>query len=126
MAFFLEKQQTGATPQVLIDEAKGYMKIKGESFHEDITTFYQDISEWLDRYLSSNFESLTFDCELQYFNSSTSKVLYNMLANMNRHVCEGKKIVVNWISDADNEIIIECGEDFQSDLEDLTFNMVMK
>jgi hypothetical protein len=34
------------------------------------------------------------------------------------------KITVNWITTKNNRIIIECGEDFEEDLENLTFNLI--
>jgi len=36
--------------------------------------------------------------------------------------CEN--ITVNWITTEDNMIIIECGEDFEEDVENLTFNLI--
>ncbi len=38
----------------------------------------------------------------------------------------GKDIIVNWIYDADDDGIEEYGEEFQEDLESLTFNLVQK
>ena len=126
MAFFLEKQKTTSTPYVLIDEANGYMRLEGRSFHENIIAFYREVNEWLDGFLASDFEALTCDFEMNYFNSSTSKLLHNMLLKLDRRASAGKGIVVNWITTEDNEIIIECGEDFQEEIESLTFNMILK
>jgi hypothetical protein len=125
MAFYLEKNQTGSTPYVLIDEEKGYMKIAGESFHENIIEFFKEINAWLNDYLISDFESLTLDFEMLYFNSSTAKLLLNMLINMDDHAQDGKKITVNWITTSNNPIIIECGEDFADEMTSLTFNLVI-
>ncbi len=125
MAFNIEIPKTGSTPYVLVDEAKGYMRFEGESFHENVIAFFEDLNVWLDSYLASDFESLTFDCALSYFNSSTAKLLLNILLNMDECAAKGKNIVVNWITSEANDIILECGEDFQEDCENLTFNMVM-
>jgi hypothetical protein len=39
----------------------------------------------------------------------------------------GKNVVVNWIvSDPDDDMLIECGEDFQEEVENLIFNIVIK
>jgi len=126
MAFYLEKEKTGSTPHVIIDEAKNYMKIEGESYHENIIAFFTDINEWLNGYLESDFESFTVDFELLYFNSSTAKILLNMLINMDDNASGGKQIIVNWITTADNDIIIECGEDFCDEMSELTFNLVIR
>jgi hypothetical protein len=126
MAFRLEKKQTNSTPYVLIDEEKGYMKFEGRSFHENVAVFYSDVNDWLDAYLKKDFGSFTFDFEMNYFNSSTSKLLHNLLMKMDKYASEKNKVVVNWITTNDNDIIIECGEDFQEDIKNLKFNMVIR
>lgn len=125
MALKLEREKTEMTPYVLIDEEKRYMKFEGESYHENVLAFYKEISEWLSGYLKTDFDSFTFDCELKYFSSSTVKVLLNMLLDMDNSKNSGK-ITVNWITTKNNKIIIECGEDFEEDLENITFNFVIK
>lgn len=125
MAFYFEKQKTGSTPYVLVDEEKSYMKFEGESFHENISAFFKEVNDWLDNHLESDFDTLTFDCEMEYFNSSTAKLLLNMLIDMDEHTSDNKKIIVNWITTEDNDIIIECGEDFQEEMEKLEFNLVI-
>ena len=126
MAFRLEKEKTNSTPYVLIDEEKGYMKLVGRSFHENVAVFYADVNDWLDTYLKKDFGSLTFDFEMNYFNSSTSKLLHNLLMKMDKYASEKNKVVVNWITTEDNDIIIECGEDFQEEIQNLEFNMIIR
>ena len=123
MSFRLEHEKTDLTPYVLIDEEKGLMRFEGESYHENIFEFFKEIREWLTGYLKTDFDSFTFDCELKYFNSSTVKVLLGMLLEMDdSDNCEN--ITVNWITTKNNRIIIECGEDFEEDVENLTFNLI--
>ena len=125
MAYFLEKEKTGSTPHILIDEERGYMMFEGESFHENVIEFYREVSDWLEKYLRTDFSAFTFDCELKYFNSSTAKLLFNMLIKMDESAAAGQKVTVNWITTEDNDIIIECGEDFQEEVAHLEFNMVI-
>jgi len=123
MGFILKREKTDLTPYVLIDEDIGYMRMEGESYHENVFDFFSDINEWLRKFLKTDFPSFTFDCELKYFNSSTVKLLLNMLLEMDRS--KGRKnITVNWITTKNNKIIIECGEDFQEDLNHITFNLI--
>ena len=126
MAFYLERQKTTSKPYILIDEAKGYMRLEGRSFHENVVEFFREVNAWLDRYLVSDFGALTFDCEMNYFNSSTTKLLHNLLMKMDKHASIDKKITVNWITTESNDIIIECGEDFQEEVYNLEFNLVVK
>ena len=122
----IELPKTESTPYVSIDEDKGYMRFEGESYSENVIAFYKVVTDWLSGYLQSGFTKFTFDCALEYFNSSTSKLLYNMLTDMDDAASDGKDIVVNWYADKDNDIIIESGEDFEEDLENLKFNLIKK
>ena len=125
MGYRLERESAKASPYVLIDEDKGYMRFEGECYLEDIFEFFSEINDWLEGYLSSDFTELTFDCAIEYFNCSTTKVLYNILRYMDSHAM-GKKIVVNWIvADEDDEMLIECGEDYKEEMEHLEFHIVM-
>jgi hypothetical protein len=126
MAYRLEKERTTSTPYILIDEEKSYMRFEGRSFHENVVEFYKDVNNWLDAYLEKDFGVFTFDFEMNYFNSSTSKLLHNMLTKMDECACDKRKVIVNWITTEDNDIIIECGEDFQEDFNNLEFNMIIK
>jgi hypothetical protein len=126
MAYRFEKERTVSTPYILIDEEKSYMKFEGRSFHENVAEFYKDVNSWLDTYLIKDFGDFTFDFEMNYFNSSTSKLLHNMLTKLDKCVSDKKRVIVNWITTEDNDIIIECGEDFQEDFGRLKFNMIIK
>ena len=125
MPYRLEREKTDLTPYVLIDEERGYMMMEGESYHENVYNFFSEINEWLKGFLSTDFSGLTLDCELRYFNSSTVRILLNMLLEMDKSA-GSDKIIVNWITTKNNCIIIECGEDFQEGLANLTFNLVTK
>ena len=126
MAFYLEKEKTGSTPYVLIDEGKGYMKIAGESYHENVIEFYKDVNDWLAGCFKNVREFFTFDCEMTYFNSSTAKLLLNILLHLDDCAAEGQRITVNWITTDDNDIILECGEDFQEEMNHVEFNLVIQ
>ena len=125
MSFRLEKEKTRTSPYILIDEDKSYMRFEGESYLEEVIVFFTDINEWLEEYFKTDFEAFTFDCAMDYFNSSTTKILYNILRFMDTNTNE-KKITVNWIiTDEEDDILIECGEDFQDEMENLEFNMIV-
>ncbi len=122
----IELKRTSSTPYVLFDENKSYMMFKGESFPENVTAFYGDILAKLKEHLESSISVFVFDCELVYFNSSSSKLLMNMMGLMDDAAQKGKDITVNWITTADNEIITECGEEFAEDFTNFTFNIIEK
>ena len=125
MGFKLERKKTKISPYILIDEDKSYIRIEGESYLEDILMFFREINEWLERYLASDFTELTFDCEMYFFNSSTTKQLYNMFSRIDENAI-GKRVVINWIvPDKNDEIMISCGEDFRDIFENCEFNIII-
>jgi len=126
MAFFLEKEKTTSTPYILIDEAKGYMKMGGKSFPEKAGEFFSDVSAWLDAYLATDFGKFVFDFQMEYYNSSTLKVMLDMMLKMDKHSVGSNKIVINWISAEDDDIAIESGEDIKEDMVNLEFNLVIE
>jgi hypothetical protein len=126
MAFHIEKEKTTSTPYTLVDEEKSYMRLEGKCFHEKVAVFFKEVNDWLTEYLASDFGIFTFDCEFEYFNSSTTKLLYNMLMKMDRYASDTNKIIVNWITTRDNDIMVECGEDFREDFNNLEFNLVIR
>ena len=126
MAFYLEKERTTSTPYVMIDEEIGLMKLEGRCFHEKVIDFFKEVNDWLNGYLESDFEVFTLACGLEYINSSTTKLLHNMLLKMDKFAKNEKRIIINWITTEDNEIMMECGEDFRDEMENLEFNLVIK
>ena len=122
----LEIEKTSSTPYVLLDGEKGYIKMEGRCYHENIATFFKEINDWLDDYLKTDFGTLTFDNSISYLNSSTTKLLLTMLLKMDKHSTGKNKVIVNWIASKQNDIMLEFGEDLLEDMENLTFNIVVE
>ncbi len=121
-------EATKHTPDVYFDANNNVLELKGESYPENIAEFSAPIFSWLEEYLEQ-LEDTAFvvNIELTYFNSSSSKMLLDLFDRLEEEVAEnGKNITVNWIYDADNDSAEEYGEEFQEDLESLTFNLVQK
>lgn len=114
----LDLDATKRTPKINLN-TNGAMSIKGKSYPENTFEFYEPVMKWLEKYFESEPEqSSTFNLELTYFNSGSSKLFFNffdlLAENSKKHT-----IVVNWIYDEDNESAEEAGEDFIEDFEEL-------
>lgn len=125
MAYRFEREKTPSTPYVLIDGEKRYMKLEGKSFHENVIEHFKEMIDWVDILLESDFPDFTFECRLEYFNSSTTKLLWNILSDMNDSD-RADRITVNWVTTADNMITTEAGEDFKEDMNRLHFNLIVE
>lgn len=115
---------TERSPEVLFDFAQNHMKLKGESYPEDVAAFYGPLVGALDNWLTQlEGGSVQFDIELVYFNSSSAKALMNILMLLEKAGSSGKNVVINWRYSADDDTMQEFGEDFAEDLEHVTFNL---
>ena len=93
----------------------------GRSSPENSLQFYEPILEAL----SSDFaaEKVDVRIKMEYFNTSSSKCIYDVLKELKRLEGKGKDVIVRWYYDEDDEDMMEAGEDY-SDLLDLHFKFI--
>jgi hypothetical protein len=120
-------EATKYTPEISFDCEKHLLEIKGKSYPENTSVFYQPIFEWLEEYFERDAtRDVTVNMELIYFNSSSSKVLMDFCDVLEEAANSGKNVTVNWIYEEDDEDALEFGEEFQEELESVKFNLVEK
>jgi len=109
----------------VFDPSGQKLAIEGESYPENAPEFYAPIFEWLDAYFGNPVAGrVQVDLHILYFNSSSSKMLMRVFDMLEDAAEAGSEIVVNWHYDPEDEAAEEYGEEFQEDLESVTFNMV--
>jgi len=118
---------TERTPEINFDFENNIFHITGESYPENVNSFYDDILGKLKNHLSELSDAaVELNFELIYFNSSTAKVLMELFDMMDETAEDGNKVVVNWIYEEDDDHMEELGEEFGEDLETAKFNMKIK
>ncbi len=120
----LKLDGTKSTPEINFDLESGILQIKGESFPENAAKFYTPVIGWIKEYLKNSTKEMVLEFEILYFNSSTSKIFMTLFDFLEKEVKKGKKIIVNWKCDKENETAIEFGEEFKEDMDLLPFNIV--
>jgi hypothetical protein len=99
------KQPTNYTPFVSFDP-DGTLELKGRSLMLDAVTFYSPLIEWVN---NLEIESVHFTIEIDYFNTSSSKKLLEILK-----ILDGKnnikQFVVYWAFESDDEDILTKGQ----------------
>ena len=116
-------EETKYTPTINLD-VNGTISIVGKSYPENTFEFYAPVMEWLGTYFEEGNKKLTLNMEITYFNSSSSKLFFDMFDLLDEN--NSDDLVINWIYDEDNESALEAGEDFKDDFENLTINFVTK
>ncbi|HOG19057.1 MAG TPA: DUF1987 domain-containing protein [Salinivirgaceae bacterium] len=101
------------TPTVNFD-ASGKIEIKGRSIPENSIEFYKPLIDWLDQYLNNPAKMTNVNVQLEYFNTSSSKCILDVLKKLEAIYKAGNEVVVNWHYEEDDEDMLEAGEDYQS------------
>jgi len=121
----LHIKATKYTPEINLDAQKGLIQIKGKSYPENTFEFYAPVIEWIKKYFENPKEETTVELEIIYFNSSSSKLFFDLFDILDE-MKDKHKIVVKWIYDEENENAEEAGADFIEDFEDLDIRLIMK
>lgn len=106
--------RTEETPEVDFNTDTHVFVIRGRSLPEDAFSFYKPLIEWLEDYFSGLRSEIEFNIELDYFNSSSGRYLMEMLYKLESNRHEDQVIRVIWISEKEDEVMLEKGEEFKS------------
>ncbi len=118
------KSHERKTPELVLNNEDGIIEMKGSSIMEDAKAFYDPMMKWLYEYVSKPKDTLV-NVDLEYFNTSSAKVLliiFKTLANIQN---SGFKVHVNWHYEEDDEEIFESGNNFSA-MSKIKFNFIKK
>jgi hypothetical protein len=102
------------TPEVNFDANSGQLLIKGRSIPENSIEFYKPVYEWIDAYAAKTAVNTTLVVQLDYFNTSSSKCLLDILRKMEGLKKSGATVTIDWCYESDDEDMKEAGEDYES------------
>ena len=116
-------EPTRITPLVNFDPSEGIFEIKGRSSPENSIQFYQQILDVLEEYGKSENDAIIANFAFEYFNTSSSKCLFDVFKKLTKLKDSGKELIINWYFEEDDEDMKEAGEDY-CDLLELDFNFI--
>jgi len=110
----LRPDSRGRTP--LIDfKTSGELTIAGRSIVEDAIEYYKPVLEWIKDLNEGGPSIVTMSIHLEYFNTSSSKVILNILRSLERIHLRGKtRVIIKWLYSDDDLDMYEAGHDYQS------------
>ena len=115
--------KTKNTPKIIFDKKANIFEISGRSLPEEVTSFYSPVFEWLDKYVINPNDKTVFKFKFEYVNSSSRRVLHEILTILERIKTQGKNILIEWYYLDDDVEMKEVGNDY-SEIIDLPFNFV--
>jgi hypothetical protein len=111
------------TPMVNLNAGTGVLELTGRSTSENALDFYHPILAWIKEYTKNPMPVTTLNLQLDYFNSSSSKCLLDILKNISRVQSKDNQVMVNWHYQSEDVDMRETGEDLES-LVKVNFNLI--
>ncbi len=113
---------TSNTPAIEFDSSIGVLSISGKSIAEDSQEFYRPLIEALKEYKAKPHLQTTVNLKLNYFNTSSSKSILDVL-RLIESLKENSEVIINWFYEKEDEDMLEVGEDY-CEIVNLPFRMV--
>lgn len=114
-------QKTKTSPEVVLDSDANTAMIEGESYPENAVEFYKPVFSWLNNHIGVQ-RKLDFVFKLNYFNTSSSKCIMDILDQLNDYHNNNGEVSVKWMYQEDDDDMMESGQEFGDDL-DLKFEL---
>jgi len=105
---------TSKTPTVQFSLEPLTMSISGRSIPENSIEFYQPLLDWVQANLQTDGTSLEISIRLEYFNTSSSKCIMDLLKRVEKSPCDA---TVLWYYEDEDEDMLEAGEDYDAIIE---------
>ena len=119
----LQLSATERTPEIKFSISEKILLISGESYPEDVSSFYGELIQISESLSSSDIDSLNVTVSLIYMNSSSVKAFYRIFEGLDKAKKDGKSITLTWECQDDDDIIEELGEDFIDRFPDLNIEI---
>ena len=99
-------------PGITYSPDDNLLVITGRSIPENPELIFRKLDEWINSHFEKNL-TLTVDIKLEYINSGSSKYLYEILKKLTSQANSGKKVVLKWLYEEDDEAMLELGEHYR-------------
>jgi len=104
-------ERTDKTPFVEFLALDCKLTLSGRSIPENSIQFYQPLLDWTESFCAAGASSLEIHIKLEYFNTSSSKCLMDLLNRVEQCRCKAQ---VFWYYETEDEDMLEAGEDYSA------------
>jgi len=108
-------EKTKDTPEINFNAETGILSISGESYPENAFELYKNVFEWLNLFFQQK-RNVVINFRLEYFNTSSSKCILDILDLLEEYQNQSGKVEINWFYREGDDDILENGEEFAEDL----------
>jgi hypothetical protein len=111
---FIDHGMEKRTP--LVDfKVTGELRIEGRSIPENPVEFYEPLVKWIGELKKNHLKNISFSIKFEYFNTSSSKLLMQMLRMLEKLQLSGEtNVKVIWYYNTFDQDMQDSGHDYQS------------
>lgn len=92
----LSIKATRDTPHVHFDKESGKLELTGRSMPDDARSFFTPLKEWIIKYAQEPQTKTKVVIDLEYFNSASSTMIYELLKELARIQSGGHELEAEW------------------------------
>lgn len=114
----LIRDKSETTPQLDFNIDEMLFSMEGECRPENVLTFFEPIITWIDEFKvwapqHSAKKTLNFNFNLEYYNSSSAKFVFNIFKRLKEIDDNGIAVTMHWHYDILDEDLLECGQEYE-------------
>ncbi len=102
------EENSFTSPSINFSAETGLCQIGGESFMNNSYEFYHPLIEWIENYTADVSRKIKFIFSITYYNTSSSKSLFELLDTLKCFEENGGELYIEWHYDINDE---EMGDD---------------
>ena len=107
------KQQNN-TIGIVLDKENRKFVFEGRSLPENTVKFFEPVMKWIEEYKKQPEDKTYIDMNFIYFNTSSAKIILEVLQEFDYIHREGKEVKIIWHYMEDDYDIKEAGEEYES------------
>lgn len=113
---------TPSSPEVDFRFDTHRLSLRGESYPENAAAFYSEVLTRLKDYLGQQSDQkVEVHIALAYFNSSSTKMLFNLIEALSDAAEAGNPVDLHWYHDEEDDTISEFGQELSEDFPAIHF-----
>jgi hypothetical protein len=110
-------KETKHSPLVSFNTETGVFELRGSSFLDNAHEFYTPIIDWLKDHSKAPISNIRLVFDLNYINTSSQRMVFDMLKRVDQMHKAGCKISVEWLYDENDDDLKDVGDDLLSFME---------
>ncbi|MDF1745572.1 MAG: DUF1987 domain-containing protein [Gimesia sp.] len=122
----IKRSATATTPNVEFNFSNNHFVLSGEMFPENTRPFYEEAIKPVLKHLRTMVEQeILFELKLTYYNSSSAKILFEMIEELDTAAGRGNRVQIKWWHAEDDDNMQEFGEEFSEDVVHASFEIAV-